>query len=307
MLPAHTLFLTDSGLETDLVFNHGIDLPCFAALTEMAHAQGRERLRGYYRRHIDIASAHGTGFIVESVTWRGGRPWAGPLAMPEATLADLNRAALALAHAIKAEAAARLVQPVLVSACMGPIGDAYQANHALDAAAAEAAHAWQAEIFAETPPDLVTALTIGNVAEAIGITRAVAATGLTVAIGFTLETDARLPDGTALADAIAAVDDASGGAPSHYLINCVHPSHFANLFATPAPWQARLKGVRANASTLSHAELDVMTVLDDGDPLALAADMQALLTAQPHWQILGGCCGTDSRHVAAMASTCARF
>lgn len=302
LMPPDTLFLTDSGLETDLVFNHGVDLPHFAAITEMAHAAGRDRLRAYFRRHLAIAAAQGTGFILQSVTWRSGRTWAEPLGYSDAELADLNRAAVGLMLELRDEA--RGAGPLLVSACMGPVGDAYQANHTLDAVAAHAAHSWQARILADCGPDLVTAMTLGTVAEAVGIVRAVAATGLPVVISFTLETDGRLPDGTTLGDAIAAVDDQTGGKPLYYQLNCAHPQHFAHLFAAPAPWQARLNGVRANASRLSHAELDAMSSLDAGDPDALAADLAALYASQRHWQVMGGCCGTDVRHVAAIAQAC---
>jgi homocysteine S-methyltransferase len=118
-----------------------------------------------------------------------------------------------------------------------------------------------------------------------------------VAISFTVETDGRLPTGDALGDAISAVDAATGGYPAYYMINCAHPAHFDAVLDAGAAWTARIGGVRANASRLSHAELDVMTELDIGDPADLAARHRALIERFPQIRVVGGCCGTDLRHV----------
>ena len=171
--------------------------------------------------------------------------------------------------------------------------------------AAEAYHAPQIAAFAEAGADLVTAMTLNYVEEAVGVARAATAHAMPVVIAFTLETDGRLPTGQSLGDAITAVDAATGGAPAYYMINCAHPSHFAHVLPEDAPWLERLRGLRANASTRSHAELDQAPDLDDGDPDALGQDYARLRRHLPGLTVLGGCCGTDHRHVAAICRDCA--
>jgi len=107
----------------------------------------------------------------------------------------------------------------------------------------------------------------------------------------------RLPDGTTLAEAIEAVDAVAP--PAYFLVNCAHPSHILRGL-DDGPWRDRIGGLRVNASTMSHAELDEAETLDDGDPEQLAAEQAPLLDAFANLQVLGGCCGTDARHVAAM-------
>ncbi len=297
------LFLTDSGLETDLLFNHGFDLPAFAAFPLLRDAAGRQRLIDYYREHIAVADAAGTGFLLESPTWRASEDWGTELGFDAADLDALNRDAIALLRDLRAAHACDRV-PMVISGCVGPRGDGYVAELGAQAGAAEAYHAVQIASFAAAHADMVSAITMTSVAEATGIVRAARRFGLPVVISFTLETDGLLPDGMTLAQAIAAVDAASDEYPAYFMINCVHPDHFAPLFATPAEWHRRLRGLRANASRLSHAELDVMTSLDAGDPAALAADYARLHTAMPQLAVLGGCCGTDCRHIAAIARAC---
>jgi S-methylmethionine-dependent homocysteine/selenocysteine methylase len=84
------------------------------------------------------------------------------------------------------------------------------------------------------------------------------------------------------------------------MINCAHPTHFAHVLDDAGPWRERIAGLRANASTKSHAELDEATELDEGDPVTLGAEHRALRTALPRLAVLGGCCGTDQRHVGAI-------
>jgi homocysteine S-methyltransferase len=126
-----------------------------------------------------------------------------------------------------------------------------------------------------------------------------------VAISFTLETNGHLPSGETLGDAIAAVDEATGEAPVYFMINCAHPTHFTDVLAGAGGWARRIRGVRANASKRSHAELDEARDLDDGDPAELAGEYAALRRRLPELTVLGGCCGTDHRHVAAICRACA--
>lgn len=298
------LFLTDSGLETTLVFHHGIDLPCFAAFHLLREERGVRLLERYFRQHAGIALEHGAGFILESVTWRASADWGEKMGYGRADLERVNRQSIALLARLR-EALATERSPMVISGCLGPRGDGYVAGDLMTVEEAEAYHAEQIRVFADTEADQVTALTMTNAPEAAGVARAARAAGLPVVISFTVETDGRLPSGQPLAEAIQAVDEASAGAPSYYMINCAHPEHVAPALRGEAQVD-RLRGIRANASRKSHAELEASTTLDDGDPTALGADCAELRHRHRRLNILGGCCGTDHRHLAAMAAALRR-
>ncbi|MFB9908511.1 homocysteine S-methyltransferase family protein [Allokutzneria oryzae] len=288
------LFLTDSGLETDLIFNKGVDLPEFAAFPLLSDTKGRRALGDYYREHIAVAKNADAGFVLEAPTWRANPDWAARLGYDAASLAAANRDAVALMVELRDEADSG--KPMVISGCVGPRGDGYQPDDVMTADDAAKYHQAQVDAFAEAEVDLVTALTMTTPAEALGVARAAKRAGLPSVVSFTLETDGNLPDGTTLADAIASVD--ADTPPAYYMVNCAHPSHFADRLI---PGMQRLRGLRANASRRSHAELDEATELDDGDPVELADDYARLRAALPQLTILGGCCGTDVRHVAAIA------
>src|SRR4029079_8642649 len=172
----------------------------------------------------------------------------------------------------------------------------YSPDRIMSAAEAQEYHAAQVAVFAASEADLVSAFTINYVNEAIGVARAAKAASMPVVISFTVETDGKLPTGQTLKDAIIETDAATGNAPAYYMLNCAHPTHFADVLSG-APWVRRLRGLRANASTRSHAALDAAPDLDAGDPVALGEQYHALRTRFPQLTILGGCCGTDHRHV----------
>jgi len=291
-------FLTDGGLETTLIFHHGLELPLFAAVDLLKDDEGTEQLRLYYAPYAISARERGVGLVLESPTWRASPGWAAQLGYSPQQLDALNRKAIALMAELRAEYQGSA--PIVISGCVGPEGDGYAPETMLTPEEAERYHAVQIETFADTAADMVTAITMTYPEEAIGVTRAAAAARLPAVISFTVETDGRLPSGQALGGAIQQVDDATDGAPAYYMINCAHPTHFADAVAGGEPWVRRIGGLRANASTKSHAELDEAEELDEGDPADLAERHAALRAALPGVNVLGGCCGTDHRHVDAI-------
>jgi homocysteine S-methyltransferase len=298
------LFITDSGLETTLIHRHHLDLPAFAAFVLLETNAGRQRLRAYFERHAAIARTHGAGFVAESPTWRANPDWGRILGYDADRLAAINRTAIMQLAELRARSG-QTAETFVISGCLGPRHDGYDAAIRMGAPEAERYHDAQIQAFADTPVDLVSALTITCVDEAVGITRAAVRAGLPVVISFTVETDGRLPSGATIEDAILQVDAATDRGPAYYMINCAHPSHFGAALQAGRRWPMRLRGIRANASRLSHAELDDATTLDDGDPVELAVEYRRLVMAHPHLTILGGCCGTDHRHVSAIAEVCA--
>ena len=296
-------FLTDGGIETTLVFHEGIELPYFAAFDLLKHEAGREALRKYFRPYVEIAKTHGVGFILESATWRASADWGAKLGHSSAALADLNRQAIALLRDLR-DAHADEGTPMVISGCIGPRGDGYNPATLMSADEAERYHAAQADTFRDTDADMITAITMTYPAEAVGLTRAARAAGMPVVISFTVETDGRLPTGETLREAIEQVDQATGRAPAYYMINCAHPTHFDAALAAGEPWVARIRGLRANASTKSHAELDQATELDAGNPAEFGRQHRALRDRLQTLNVFGGCCGTDHRHVEAICKAC---
>ncbi|EDP64386.1 homocysteine S-methyltransferase [alpha proteobacterium BAL199] len=300
---ADRIFLTDGGIETTLIYLEGLDLPYFAAFRLLQDETGRETLRRYYRRHAEIARLNGVGFILESATWRASADWADKVGVSLTALDETNRMAIDLLHGLRAELQTE-GSPMVVSGCVGPRGDGYDPGKVMTAAEAQAYHGRQIAVFATAGADMVTAITMTNTPEAVGVALAAKSRGMPVAISFTVETNGRLPTGQPLQDAIAAVDAATGAAPAYYMINCAHPTHFAEQLVAGQPWVSRIRGVRANASRCSHAELDRATELDAGDPVELGALYRDLRARLGHISVLGGCCGTDHRHIEQIAGQC---
>lgn len=287
------LLLTDAGLETVLLFQRGVDLPHFAAFPLLESDEGRTLLRDYYEPFLRLADERGVGFVISSPTWRANADWGALLGYDGERLADVNRAAVSFLETLRAGR-----DTVLIDGCVGPRSDAYRPTLRMDPDEAERYHAPQLRVFSDGGCAQASALTLSYVEEAIGIVRASTAAGLPVVIGFTVETDGRLPSGDSIEQAIDAVDAATDGAASAFMINCAHPTHFADVLEPGAPALERIRGLRANASTMSHDELDEAEELDDGDPVDLARRYAELRQRLPNLNVVGGCCGTDHRHIS---------
>jgi homocysteine S-methyltransferase len=296
---AGDLFLTEAGLETSLIFYDGIDLPCFATFPLLETEDGKRLLQEYYRPLLQLARDNHTGFILDTLTWRAHADWGAQLGYDAAALARANRQAVEFAVEVAREFADPR-HPVVLNGLIGPRGDGYQPDKLMTASEAERYHGVQIATLSETALDMISALTLNYIDEAIGIALAARAYDIPAVLSFTLETDGRLPTGDTLQSAIEAVDRATGASPAYYMINCTHPSHFENALGDDGAWRERVLGLRANASAKSHAELDELAELDAGDPLELASACLALRARLPRLSVLGGCCGTDFRHVEAI-------
>lgn len=293
------LFLSDGGLETTLIFLDGVELPQFAAFVLLRDAAGRAQLRRYFQPYLELcALTPGAGFVLETPTWRANPDWGHLLGYDAAALAQANIDAAGWARELRDEWQARISGPVVLSGVIGPRGDGYVAEAPGSAADAAAYHRPQAAALREGGVDMLAAVTMTTSAEAIGVARAGTAEGLPVAISFTVETDGRLPSGEPLREAIERVD--ADTPPAYFAVNCAHPSHFEAVLADGGAWRERIRGLRANASTRSHAELDAATELDIGEPADLGERYRRLRAPLPVLNVLGGCCGTDSRHLRAI-------
>ncbi|RWN66202.1 MAG: homocysteine methyltransferase [Mesorhizobium sp.] len=299
---ANRTFLSDGGMETTLIFHEGLDLPHFASFTLVATPEGRQKLKEYYVRYLTIARRGGTGFILDTPTWRANPDWGTLLGYGPEALRAVNESSIELLLDLRKEFETAET-PCVISGAIGPRGDGYKAGN-MDANEAETYHAAQIESFARTEADMVAAYTLTNFHEAIGVARAAKAHAMPCMISFTVETDGKLVTGMALGEAIDRVDDATDGAPAYYMINCAHPTHFMQALKKGERWLDRVYGVKANASAKSHAELDESETLDAGDPDDLGRRYSGLRASFPTMRILGGCCGTDHRHIAAICEAC---
>lgn len=296
-------YLTDGGIETTLIFHEGMDLPDFAAFHLLKTSKGDAALRKYFRTYAEIAKKFGTGLILESATWRANTDWGNRIGYSAETLANANRKAIHLLEKIREEFETQQM-PMVISGCIGPRGDGYIPNSAMTIQEAELYHREQIETFTGSAVDVVTAITMNYVEEAIGIARAAQNVNLPVVLSFTVETDGHLPTGQTLQAAIEQVDEATSGYPAYYMINCAHPTHFEHVLTGEGAWLDRIRGIRANASRKSHTELNEAPDLDSGDPFELGMQYNRLKNRLPHLNVMGGCCGTDHRHVEQIAEFC---
>jgi homocysteine S-methyltransferase len=296
------LFLSDGGMETALIFLQGLDLPQFASFVLLDSEKGRAELVKYYKQYLAIARDRGIGFVLDTATWRASLDWGGLIGFDAEKLKEINIAAVDLVASLREEWETPAT-PIVLNGVIGPRGDGYKAGR-MEAKEAEDYHAFQVDIFAGTRADMVSAITMNTVNEAVGVARAAKRAAIPCVVSFTVETDGRLVDGTTLRAAIEATEEATEGSPTYYMVNCAHPTHFEQALARDETWVKRIHGVRANASAKSHAELDESETLDAGDMTDLSRRYKALTRAFPSMRILGGCCGTDHRHLAAICEAC---
>lgn len=288
-------YLTWTGMETDLIFKGGIDLPGFASFPLLRKPDMRGRLESYAQKQIQVAARHGLGTVLESATWMANLDRAAALGYNRSDLVEINRDAIALLAGVRDQCGAK---NVLISANIGPRDDAYAPSDIMTVREAEHYHSAQIESLMGTAVDLLSAYTFSNSAEATGFVRAGRNAGLPSVVAFTVETDGRLPTGQTIDAAISEVDATTNAGAAYFMVNCAHPDHFSAVL-TGNP---RLAGIVANASRCSHAELDEATQLDEGDAAELGTQFAGLVANFPTIRVIGGCCGTDMRHLEEMAS-----
>lgn len=311
MLSAGQTFLTCAGVETFLLFQQEFPLREFCAFEVLEQDRAWQALQdGLLKPAADVAAEYGCGVITDTLTWRASVDYVRKLGYDDSAVATINRRAIEQMRAFvrewqrSSDAASRT--PVILSAEMGPRGDGY-ARADGDASALLDYHREQVELLAASGVDMITAATLTSVSEAVGIARAARDNAVPLIVSPTIETDGSLPDGTRLGDFVESVDAATGGYPLFYMVNCAHPTHIEPTLAAAAErkagWLDRFRGLRANASAKSHAELDNSTILDRGDIHSLAtaiADLQQRFDLT----VVGGCCGTDAEHLGAIAGAC---
>lgn len=262
--------------------------------------EGRAALAAIWGEYIDVARRYGLPFLATTPTRRADRERMAAAGCGEALL-EQNAAFL---KEIRQASGIEMY----AGGMLGCRGDAYTGEGALGKREARRVHTWQAEAFARAGLDFLFAELMPTLPEAVGMAQAMSDTGLPYIISFTIQADGRLIDGTAIADAIACIDRAAARAPACYMANCVHPSIVYRALAQPLnrceTVARRFLGVQANTSPLSYKELDGAVDLKSSAPAALARSM-AHLREVMDLRILGGCCGTDTRHMEEIAKRAA--
>ncbi len=287
-------FLVYAGTGTDLIFNHGVELPGFASFPLLENPETRAILAQQMRDLVELSADMGLGCILDAPTWMANADRAAPLGYDAERLRAVNKDGVALMEEVR-QGSGR--DDVLVSACIGPRYDPYADIPPISVGQARAYHNAQLSALKETSVDLVTGYTFNRTGEAAGCILASQDIGLPIIMSLVVETDGCLADGTPLIDAIDQIEAQTDGSALFYMVNCAHPTHFADVIKA----HPRLKGVVANASSCSHAELDEAEELDDGDPVQLGQEIAAAMRDNPSIQVFGGCCGTDMRHLKQMA------
>lgn len=288
--------LTDGGLETDLIFNHGIELEHFAAFTLVEDHNHQQTLENYYRDYLELAKKNKTDFILESPTWRANLDWALKLGYTKERLKRVNQLAIEQLMNLRTEYVTD-INTISISGQIGPRGDGYVVGEAMTSKEATDYHNLQVKAFKDAEADMVTAITMTNIDEALGIVQSAQNHNMPVVISFTVELDGNLPSGESLKEAIEKIDNKTNSYPLYYMINCAYPTHFLSNLLNNNTWKNRIQGLRANASCKSHEELDEATELDRGNIVELGILHKELLDFLPNLKVFGGCCGTDVSHV----------
>ena len=292
---AEKKYLVYAGTGTDLIFNHGVELPGFASFPLLEQPETRAILRDQMKALVDLAGEMQLGCILDAPTWMANADRAAPLGYDAARLNDVNRDGVALMEEVR-QATGR--DDILVSACIGPRFDPYADIPPVTVEEARQYHGAQLDSLKETSIDLVTAYTFNRPSEAAGCILAARDVGIPIIMSLVVETDGRLADGTKLVDALDQIDAATDASALFFMVNCAHPTHFARVL----DGHPRLRGIVANASSCSHAELDEAKELDEGDPHQLGQQIAQIVRDNPSIKVFGGCCGTDMRHLKSMAS-----
>lgn len=258
-------------------------------------AHSREVLTGVYRTYMDTACRNGLPILLTSSTRRSNRE---RIAASNHAQRNINQDWMTFLKEIRGGQ-----EEVFLGCLLGTRGDAFRAEEALSETDSYAFHRTQCQACLEGAPDFLMAGVLPALTEAKGMARAMEETRLPFILSFIVRRDGRLLDGTPMAIAMAAIEDASP--PLCYMVNCVHPENVrAALLADVNRGHAslpRLLGIQANASTLSPEELNDSSELqcDGSDTLA---DSMLALRRHHGFQIFGGCCGTTPAHLEAIAA-----
>lgn len=293
-------YLTAGGTETEILYKWGYELPEFAMFTLLDDEEANECVRNMYRRYFEVAAKNNTGLVIEGHDYRASPDWAGKLGISLENLAEIQHRIINFLTDLKTEFDGK-VSDVVITGGIGPRGDAYGTGGNISEAEAEDYHSVQLSTLKDTDADMAVALTFNNIPEAVGIVRAATKIGIPIGISLTLNTESRLSSGPSLREAIEAIDENTDEGAAWYGTNCSHPLEFEPAISEEGAWRQRLRLIRPNAAKMEKISLCKLGHLEDGDPIELGAQMGDVASRFPSVDIIGGCCGTDERHLNEIA------
>lgn len=298
---AGTIYLTEGGQETEVMYRHGFELPEFAMFPLLDNPAALNVMREMYQRYLDVAARHGCVALMGGLDYRASPDWGRKIGLSDQQLADYQQRAIAFLRDVAAPYVGQLPGVMFVG-CIGPRGDAYSLNQTMTEEEAEEYHSFQLAGLKAAGVDLAMAMTFNNVPEAVGIARAAARADLPLEISFTLDSNHRLKSGPSLKSAIETVDFLAGeDRPDFYGINCSHPLEFSPALE-PGTWTRRIRSLRPNAAMMDKQSLCALGHLEEGDPVSLGSLMGMLARGHPHVDMWGGCCGTWDKHLEHIAA-----
>jgi S-methylmethionine-dependent homocysteine/selenocysteine methylase len=293
-------YLTEGGTETEVLYKWGFELPEFAMYPLLDNAEAHEVIKNIYRRYFEAAERHDTGMLILGHDYRASPDWGAKLGYSPEGLAEMQRRTIEFLDGMRREYEGR-VRDVYIGGCIGPRGDAYGTGGDISEAEAEAYHSVQLTTLGSTRADLAVATTFNNIPEAVGVVRAAERIGIPIGVNLTLTTEGRLRSGPTLREAVETIEERTNGAAAWFGTNCAHPLEFAGALADAGPWLERLRCIRPNAVQMDQIALCKLGHLEDGDPVELGQQMGEVARLLPRADILGGCCGTDERHLGEIA------
>ena len=271
---------------------------------------GREAMAEIYREYMTIATEASLPFLMCTPAWRCNQErvqgWAEERQLPTQSI---NEDAVRFLQQLRQEQS-ETPDSIYIGGMLGCKNDCYRPEEALSSQHAETFHAWQIDRLATAGVDFLIAETLPESGEALGIARAMQTTGLPYVISFVIGRDGCILDGHSLSEAIDLIDSGVSRSPLGYMVNCAHPDFLSaetlpgrgdcRSGVEPGSETAGLIGFLANASSLSHAELEASETVKVGD-LAHWGRAMMRLNREFGVQVLGGCCGTDARHLRLLA------
>jgi homocysteine S-methyltransferase len=261
----------------------------------------RAALSGIYRQYLDIGLKYNLPLLLSTPTWRASRERIEKAGYEKT---DVNGDNFRFLDGIR-KSYGHYANKIVICGLLSCRGDAYSQSEALTSNDAHEFHSWQANRLAETGVDFLLAATLPALSEATGLATALAATGKPYIISFVLRSEGTLLDSTPLKDAISIIDTDVNPTPIAYMANCTHASIFKSAMMhdinSSATVRKRVEGLLANTAALNPEELDDSEELVEEDPQIFGKSV-ASLHGELGLKILGGCCGTDGRHIDNLAN-----
>lgn len=299
-----TPIITDGGIETRIMFETNLSMdPELQVAALVPDPDGAAALRSIYESYIKAAGEFGLPIVIGTPTFRASLNFARRAGHGgEESVRELNVGAVRLLRQLREDSDHR---PIFIAGVIGPSGDAYTPGDALGAPEAAAYHRLQTEVLAEEGVEFLFAPTFPAVDEALGVAMAMGRSGLPYVVSFVLDTAGRVLDGTPLTAAIERIDNEALPPPLYYSISCVYPDVAARALEDAARDSKTLVGriaeLKANGSPLGTDELVRLDHIEATPPEPFAELLWSLHESHPVLRVIGGCCGTDDRHIRALA------